>query len=98
MKDTLTANAIITIHAPVNRVWQALTDPALIKQYLFGTDTISDWKKGSSITWSGVYEGKSYRDKGTIVDIVPEISLHVVSYGFYFTVLRGVFVMDDKLK
>jgi uncharacterized protein YndB with AHSA1/START domain len=80
MEDTLTANANITIHAPVSRVWQALTDPVLIKLYLFGTDTISDWKKGSSITWSGVYEGKSYRDKGTIIDIVPEKLLHTTHY------------------
>jgi uncharacterized protein YndB with AHSA1/START domain len=36
---------------------------------LFGTEAISDWKKGSSITFRGEWEGKSYEDKGTITDI-----------------------------
>jgi uncharacterized protein YndB with AHSA1/START domain len=80
MINKLTAKSTITIHASVHKVWRALTDPALIKEYLFGTDTVSDWKKGSKITWSGIYEGKSYQDKGTIIDIVPEKLLHTTHY------------------
>lgn len=66
----------IEINAPVAKVWSALTDPAQIKEYLFGTDTETDWKKGSPITYTGVWEGKPYKDKGVIVDIVPEKMLH----------------------
>lgn len=72
----LTAKAGIEIDAPVAKVWQALTDPALIKQYLFGTDTVTDWKKGSAIIYKGEWNGKHYEDKGTIVDIIPEKLLH----------------------
>ncbi|MBS1586293.1 MAG: SRPBCC domain-containing protein [Bacteroidetes bacterium] len=72
----LTAKAGIEIDAPLSRVWQALTDPAMIKQYLFGTDTITDWKKGSSITYKGEWAGKPYEDKGAIIDIIPEKLLH----------------------
>ena len=46
--------------------------PELIKQYLFGTEVISDWKVGSPITYKGVWEGKSYEDKGKILQIIPE--------------------------
>lgn len=80
MAENLKVHSGVTIQAPVSLVWQALTDPALIKQYLFGTDTVSDWKKGSLITWSGEYEGKTYQDKGTIIDIVPEKLLHTTHY------------------
>src|SRR5436305_15223579 len=76
MTNKLTARVNIAIAAPVNKVWQALTDPALIKKYLFGTETVSDWKKGSSITYTGVWQGRPYTDKGQIVDIVPEKLLH----------------------
>jgi uncharacterized protein YndB with AHSA1/START domain len=72
MKNDHVAKAAITIRADVEKVWDALTNPALIKQYLFGTETRSDWKKGSPITYKGVWEGKAYEDKGTIVDIVPK--------------------------
>ena len=80
MANNLKAISSTSIHVPVNKVWQALTDPALITQYLFGTDTVSDWKKGSPITYSGVYEGKAYQDKGTIIEIVPEKLLHTTHY------------------
>lgn len=66
-----TAQASIEINAPASKVWEALTNPELIKQYLFGTEAKSDWKVGSPITYSGVWEGKQYQDKGTILEIVP---------------------------
>ena len=31
----------------------------------------SEWKKGSPIVFRGVWEGKPYEDKGTILDIDP---------------------------
>ncbi len=65
----LTATTSIDIQAPKSKVWQALTDPKAIKAYLFGTDVHTDWKKGSPITYTGVWEGKPYEDKGVIVDI-----------------------------
>ncbi len=72
MAGKLVSRSSITINAPVNKIWQALTDPAQIKEYLFGTNTVSDWKKGSPITYEGELEGKKYQDKGTIIDIIPE--------------------------
>jgi uncharacterized protein YndB with AHSA1/START domain len=72
MKKGLTAKTSITIHAPAAKVWEALTEPELIKQYLFGTEAISDWKVGSSIAYKGVWERKPYEDKGRILQLVPE--------------------------
>jgi uncharacterized protein YndB with AHSA1/START domain len=72
MKNTITAKASVNIHAPAAEVWAALTTPALIKQYFFGTDAISDWKLGSPIIFKGEWEGKKYEDKGVIFSIVPE--------------------------
>jgi uncharacterized protein YndB with AHSA1/START domain len=61
----------ITVNAPAAEVWQALTDPAIVKQYFFGTNVKSDWKAGSPIIWEGEWEGKTYQDTGTILDIDP---------------------------
>lgn len=76
MANKLTAKTGIEIEASPAEVWQALTDPAMIKKYLFGTETVTNWKKGSTITYKGEWEGKTYEDKGTIVDIIPEKLLH----------------------
>ena len=72
MNDKFTAEARITIHSPASNVWDALTKPELIKQYLFGTDVISDWNVGSPITYKGEWQGKSFEDKGKIIEFEPE--------------------------
>jgi len=78
--NNLTAQASTTIAAPVAAVWDALTNPALIKQYMFGTDVVSDWKEGSPIVWRGEYQGRRYEDKGTILKVVPP---HKLQYSHY---------------
>lgn len=70
--ETFTAQSSVTIDAPVSKVWEAITNPTLIKKYLFGTNVISDWKEGSTIEYAGEYEGKKYHDKGVIKKLVPE--------------------------
>lgn len=65
------AKATITIDAPASKVWDALTKPELIKQYLFGTQVSTDWRVGSPITYRGEWQGKAYEDKGKIVEIEP---------------------------
>ena len=75
MNKKLIAKATVTINVPPAQVWEALTNPKLIKQYLFGADVISDWKVGSPIIYKGVYEGKAYEDKGKVLKAEPEKAL-----------------------
>lgn len=67
----LSVKTSTVIHAPIAKIWQAFSDPEMIKEYLFGTNVASDWKLGSAITYRGIWKGKEYEDKGTIVDIIP---------------------------
>jgi uncharacterized protein YndB with AHSA1/START domain len=71
MGKGLIAGATTTIEAPRERVWQALVDPAAIKQYMFGADVASDWRVGGSIVWKGEWKGKDYEDKGEILRFEP---------------------------
>lgn len=57
----------IGINAPISKVWNTLTNPDLIKEWLFGTNVISDWKVGTSILFTGNWQGTDYADKGTIL-------------------------------
>jgi uncharacterized protein YndB with AHSA1/START domain len=72
MKSTLSVQASVIINASPARVWNALTSPQMIKKYLMGTNVVTDWKEGSSITYSGEYNGKQYYDKGVITKVVQE--------------------------
>jgi uncharacterized protein YndB with AHSA1/START domain len=79
------AKASESIHAPIEQVWDALVNPEQIKKYMFGTTVVSDWKAGSPISWSGEWEGKSYRDRGVILRIEPP---RVLEYS-HFSPLTG---------
>jgi uncharacterized protein YndB with AHSA1/START domain len=74
------ATAETEIDAPPAKVWVALTDPEQIKQYMFGSQVETDWKRGSPIVWKGEYEGKKYEDKGEILEIEPERRLKVTHF------------------
>ena len=71
MNKTYIAAASTNIDAPVSKVWEAITNPELIKKYLFDTDVISDWKVGSPIVYRGEWQGKPFEDKGQILEIEP---------------------------
>ena len=72
MSSGLVAKAEITIHAPASKVWNALTNPVVVKQLMFGADVITDWKEGSSIIYKGIWQGKPFEDKGKVVTFLPE--------------------------
>ena len=71
MNKKIVTNSI-TIKATASRVWDALTNPEQTKKYMFGCETVSDWKTGSSLLWKGSYEGNEMIFvKGFILDIQP---------------------------
>lgn len=72
MKQPLFITNTIAIKAPIEKVWDALVNPEQTKKYMFGCETVSDWKQGSDLLWRGQYEGKEMVFvKGTIVKIEP---------------------------
>ena len=71
MRHDLVISESIDINATPSKVWEALTKPEIIKKYLFGTETITDWQAGSEIIFQGEYGESKYRDKGVIVRNIP---------------------------
>jgi len=89
MKSNITAQAKTEIAAPVGKVWDALTKPELIKQYFFGTQTTTTWEEGRPITFDGKWEGKSYHDKGTVLNFQKN---KLIKYS-YWSSMSGI---EDK--
>ena len=83
------AKAQTEIEAPASRVWEALTDPDQIKEYMFGSKVETSWEVGSPITWNGEYEGRPYQDKGEVLTYDEPRELSVT----HFSPLAG---QDDK--
>ncbi|MEP6677178.1 MAG: SRPBCC domain-containing protein [Ferruginibacter sp.] len=73
MSEQLIVKNSISINAPAAKVWDALVNPEQTKKYMFGCETVSDWKPGSSLLWKMNYEGKDFiAVKGNIVSIEPD--------------------------
>lgn len=56
-----------TIHAPIEKVWDGLTNPEMVKQYFFGTQLVTTWQPNSPIFFRGEWDGKPYEDKGIVL-------------------------------
>lgn len=71
MKDFVVKKSI-SIHAPAEVVWDALTNPEKTKKYFFNCKVFSDWKVGSPI----VFQGRMFllipvKLEGVITEVKP---------------------------
>jgi len=85
----LSIRKTIKIRTDSSKVWDALTNPKMIKKYLFDTRTKSDWKIGSKIIFEGNYQGKKFKDMGIIQKLEKEKL-------FQYTYLSGLSGLEDK--
>jgi uncharacterized protein YndB with AHSA1/START domain len=72
MNTNFAAKVEIEINSLPSKVWEALTNRQMIKQYFFGTEAVSDWKVGSPLLFKGVWENTEYTDKGIILQMDTE--------------------------
>lgn len=75
LNNELISSQSIIINAGADKVWKTLTNPSLISQYLFGAQTITDWKIGSEITFKIIFEGNEFVDKGMVTENIPNKTL-----------------------
>lgn len=68
-----------TIDTPIEKVWDALINPTALKQYLFGTELLTDWQVGKPIVFRGSWENTPYEDKGIVLSFAP---LQSLSYSY----------------
>jgi uncharacterized protein YndB with AHSA1/START domain len=78
----------ISINAPIQKIWEALTVSSFISQYI-GTSVDSDWREGSKITYRDEWEGKVYESKGVILEVKPP---HLLKQRFLSELSR----LEDK--
>ena len=76
-----TTTSKVVIEAPANRVWAALTQPALVKQWQYGADLTTDWNAGSSIEFRNEWNGDVFLQSGTVLEVDEPRSLR---YSLFF--------------
>lgn len=68
--DDITSVVELDINASPEKVWNGLTDPKAVKQYMMGAKLETDWKEGSPISWKGEFNGRPFEDKGKVLRVV----------------------------
>ena len=61
----------IRIHAPVDKVWNALTDPELVKLWQYGSVLATSWNVGDDIRFTTAWDGKVFEQWGKILEVKP---------------------------
>jgi uncharacterized protein YndB with AHSA1/START domain len=69
-----TINKTVNIHAPAPKIWEALTDPAIMKKWIGETEIniITDWQVGNPIILRGKLHGIRFENKGTVLQCESE--------------------------
>jgi len=76
-----TNSSRIEISADLDKVWAALTQPELVKQWQYGSDFTTDWKIGSKISFKNEWESKVFEQCGTVLAFNPNKNL---KYSLFF--------------
>ncbi|MFT4532791.1 MAG: hypothetical protein ACJA1A_000463 [Saprospiraceae bacterium] len=92
MNKNLEVKESVIINGTIESVWNAMTNPAKIALYLYGTQTTTDWKVGSLIAFEGQYGGHTYKDKGIVRVNEP---LKKLSYN-YWSSMSGLEDMPEN--
>ena len=71
----------ILLNAPIEKVWNALTQPELVKQWQYGSDLITDWEVGNEIRFRNEWEGQVFEQWGTVLEVVPD---QKIRYSLFF--------------
>jgi uncharacterized protein YndB with AHSA1/START domain len=81
VKNTMAKNiSTITIEAPVQKVWDTVTKPELVKLWQFGSDLITTWEIGSDIKFRTEWGDKVFEQWGKIIEIKPP---HLLKYSLF---------------
>ncbi|MBO9619630.1 MAG: SRPBCC domain-containing protein [Niabella sp.] len=70
----------ITINTSIQKVWNALTHPALVKQWQYGSDLKTNWEPGTPIRFSAEWQGQVFEQWGTVLEVQP---YHFIKYNLF---------------
>ena len=76
-----TSESTVKILAPAKKVWLALTNPGLVKQWQYGSDLLTTWVVGTSIVFRNEWNGQVFEQKGKVLEFSPVSRLR---YSLFF--------------
>ena len=74
LTDGKIVNKTIRINAPTSKVWDALTNPEMMKKWMSETEIniFTDWKVGNPFVIRGRLHGINFENRGMVLQVEPE--------------------------
>ena len=63
--------SIIKINASIQKVWDTITKPELVKLWQYGSDLLTTWEVGSDIKFRTEWEEKVFEQWGKVLEMRP---------------------------
>ena len=80
-KNNIVTNiSTIKINASIQKVWDTITKPALVKLWQYGSDLLTTWEIGSDIKFITEWEGKLFEQRGKVLEMRPN---ELVKYSLF---------------
>jgi uncharacterized protein YndB with AHSA1/START domain len=79
----------IKINASIQKVWDTITKPALVKRWQYSSDLQTTWEAGTDIKFRTEWEEKVFEQWGKIIEVNPMESLK-------YSLLAPAPGIDDK--
>lgn len=89
LDTSLISSRSILINASPEKIWETLINPTLISQYLFGANTVTDWKTGNEILFIITVDELEFTDRGRVIQNIPRERLE---YSYW----SGFCGLEDK--
>jgi uncharacterized protein YndB with AHSA1/START domain len=70
----------IKINAPIQKVWDTITKPELVKLWQYGSDLQTNWEVGSDIKFRTKWEDKVFEQWGKVLEFRPN---ELVKYSLF---------------
>ena len=70
----------IMINAPLQKVWDTVTKPELVKLWQYGSDLLTTWEIGSDIKFRTAWEDKVFEQWGKVLAVKPN---ELVKYSLF---------------
>jgi uncharacterized protein YndB with AHSA1/START domain len=74
------AHAEALVEVGPDQVWQSLTSREPRPEIMFGARTTTDWVPGRPIIWAGEWHGRTFEDKGELLEVEPPHRLVVTHF------------------
>ena len=70
-----TSTSRIEINAPATAIWNALTNPDMVKLWQYGSVLTTTWEPDAPIRFTAEWNGQRFEQWGRVIEFIPNVSL-----------------------